>query len=422
MSFQRRKLRILIVSARLPKLLGKADSKTVYHLIKFLKDRGHEVSLVSYYDKHDTLADQEHIQQLCTRCIIIYLNNTLAKLRSLFAVFNKIPLQVAYYKSRQFDETIKMLVETEEFDVLYSHLVRTGHYLVGYDHPRILAMQISQTLNYKRMIANTSQFWVKVLYSLEYKLVKSYEPWILQKFERVLLISQADCDAIVGLQKEAAQRIFFNPHGIEVDYYLSYNGIQDREDTIVMTADFGTPTNIDAVLYFYRTIFPIVKRSRSDAKLLLVGRNPSNEVLKLAKDPDVTVTGGVKDLRPYLSTASVAIDPLRIGAGMQNKILVCMAMGIPMVATSIANEGIQATHGENILIADSPEDFANCVLKLLHEREFAQSLSNRAQHFVQNYWSWEYHFLKLESDIYGLCSDPKSFPVQYMQGSVESVP
>ena len=109
-----------------------------------------------------------------------------------------------------------------------------------------------------------------------------------------------------------------------------------------MNGDFGVPTNIDGALHFYKDIFPMVRAAIPDAKLWLVGRNPHPSIEKLAQDKSVIVTGRVADIRPYLQQADVGIAPMRVAAGLQNKILVSLASRLPLVSTQIANEGIGA--------------------------------------------------------------------------------
>lgn len=142
--------------------------------------------------------------------------------------------------------------------------------------------------------------------------------------------------------------VFFNPH--EVEHYAEDTGVEKRPKTIVMNADFEAPTNVDAATFFYEKIFPTVREAVPGAELVLAGRNPARPVRKMAEDPAVTVTGFVDEMRSYLQQASVSIDPLRIGAGMQNKVLVSMAAGTPVVATHMANEGLQIPPEEGVLL------------------------------------------------------------------------
>ena len=134
-----------------------------------------------------------------------------------------------------------------------------------------------------------------------------------------------------------------------------------------------------------------------DVTWTVVGTNPAPEVAALAADAAVTVTGRVPDLRDYLNRAQVAIDPLRVGAGLQNKVLEGMATGLPMVITSVANEGIQASHPDTLLIADEPDMFAQRVVELLQDADKRRRLGEAARAFIIEYWSWEKHFEDLET-------------------------
>ena len=160
--------------------------------------------------------------------------------------------------------------------------------------------------------------------------------------------------------------------------------------------------NVDAVVYFCKDVFPIVKKEVPNAKLHIVGIDPKPEVQALAKDPSVVVTGWVKDMREYMDRAQVAIDPLRIGAGLQNKVLENMSMGIPMVVTTIANEGIQATEKEHLMVADTPEDLASRTVQLLRDETLRTQMGNAAREFIIKNWTWEKHFDDLEDLFFQL--------------------
>ena len=150
-----------------------------------------------------------------------------------------------------------------------------------------------------------------------------------------------------------------------------------------------------------REVLPLIWRARPAVRLLVVGRHPPRSVLRLAKDSRIEVTGLVSDMRPYLWKSTVGLAPMRIAAGMQNKVIEGMAAGLPMVITSAANEGIGASQ-ENVCIADDPEDMAAAVLGLLGDPHAARRLGESAQRFAAANWSWEHHFDQLESILQDL--------------------
>jgi polysaccharide biosynthesis protein PslH len=268
--------------------------------------------------------------------------------------------------------------------------------------PRVLAMQISQTLNYRRMIANIRSTFYKILYNLEYRRVRRYEPAIMSSFDSCLLISKHDKQSIYG--HEQIDNVFYSPHGVDVDFYAPAEPVE-QENAILFCGVLETPTNMDAVLYFYRDIYPLVKDRMPNVRLYLAGKNPPPVIRKIAKnDPSVIVTGFVKDIRPYYAKAKVGVAPLRIGAGLQNKLLIGMSMGQPMVCTSIANEGIAAEPGSQVVVADNPRDFAAAVVELMLNDEKAAQLARNARRYVEEKWTWEYYFEQLEQHLEAIVS------------------
>jgi glycosyltransferase involved in cell wall biosynthesis len=184
-----------------------------------------------------------------------------------------------------------------------------------------------------------------------------------------------------------------------VEYYTPSRTVQ-KETAIVFSGIMEVPTNHDMITYFLEDIYPMIKERVPNVRFYIIGKNPADSIRRVAeKDPSIVVTGFVDDMRPYYERAKVGIDPLRIGAGMQNKLITGMCMGVPMVCSTIANEGIGAEHGKNVLIADDPKDFADAVVELLTDEEKARAIAEQAREFVERFWTWEYHFERFENHM-----------------------
>jgi len=391
-------MKILIVSSRFPYPLGKADSRTVYHMIEYLSQR-HELYLITFFEQdssHNELKFLEDIGEKCQRVELVPFSKWKSTLKAAAGLFSKTPLQTHYFYYRTMQKKVNDLIEKYSPDLLYAHLIRTGEYIKDYaDSPKVLAMQVSQTLNYDRMIRYAKSLKTKLIYSIEYNKIKKYEPEITRFFSKCLLISKYDKEAIEG--SDGVNNIFFNPHGIDVNYYVPDRTIEKERNSIIFNGVMETPTNIDAISYFYEDIYPLIKKEVPDVKLYIVGMNPTKKIISYSNDPTVTVTGFVDDIRPYLNRAQVGISPLRIGAGLQNKVLVSMSMGLPVVCTAVANEGIGAEQGRSIIIADTARGFADWIVRLFKDSELRNSIGENARRFVQDYWTWEYHFKNLEN-------------------------
>lgn len=398
-------MKILIVSPRFPYKHGKADSMTVFHLIEFLAKRGHKILLATFNNEEDfPETERAYIHKICEAVSIVDMVRWRKGIRMGMNIFSQQPFQVAYYKKQQMAAGIDKLIQEHQPDLLYAHLIRTAEYLKDYNRiPKILAMQIAQTLNYQRLIAHEENLVRKIFYTREYQRVAKYEPQIVRPFERILIISPHDKKAISP--NHIDHKVFYNPHGVDVEYYAENVKVEKVKNTIVMNGDFGVPTNIDGALHFYKDIFPIVKAAIPEVKLWLVGRNPHPSIGKLAQDEAVTVTGRVPDIRPYLQQANVGIAPMRVAAGLQNKILVSLASQLPLVSTQIANEGIGAPDGEVLLVAKNDVEFAKKVIHLLKNVELRQQIGSNALRFMQSRWTWDFHFEKLEEMMFELLKD-----------------
>jgi glycosyltransferase involved in cell wall biosynthesis len=334
------------------------------------------------------------------------LRKSRAYVNAFLGLVGRVPLQVRYYHDPAMYETVRQVVNEVQPDLLYAHTIRMGPYIVSHAAcARVLAMQISMTLNYRRLAEHASGLLVKMLHSVEYHKLKAFEYEFARRFDQVLLISRYDLGAIE--QKAPLNNVFFSPHGVDFAYFAPDTSVEKEPNTLILTGNMNYHPNVDAVLYFYREILPLVRAQVPDVRLYLVGADPSPEIQALVRDPSVQVTGRVPDLRVYMNRVQVAIDPLRVGAGLQNKVLEGMSMGLPMVITSVANEGIQAIDGENVLIADSPGDFAGRILSLFHDPAQQMKLGAAARDFIIQNWSWDKHFGDLEQRLASLISERK---------------
>jgi glycosyltransferase involved in cell wall biosynthesis len=166
--------------------------------------------------------------------------------------------------------------------------------------------------------------------------------------------------------------------------------------------------NVDAVCYFCGKIFPMIRHEMPEAQFYIVGRNPPRQVKALGQQQNVIVTGSVSDVRPYLRQATVAVAPLRIARGVQNKILEAMAMGVPVVGTGNAFQGLPATPADGIRTADDAAEFARAVLSLLDDPGLRHEASLQARQYVQRHHRWQDHGARLESLLHAMIPTPAS--------------
>ncbi len=387
-------MRLLFVSYRLPVYRGDASSNTVFNLVKYFS-RSHEVSLVGLAPAPVPAERMQELAQYCHRIEVVACPKWRSAINTARGLISSTPLQMWYFRSEAFAAKVKQVIAEEEIDLAYGYHLRSGQYLADVDSiPRVIALQPAQILHFGRRHKLTHNPVLRALYGMEYRRLVGYEERVAEKFDSCLLISEKDPNAIDP--EGRLRNVFLNPHGTDVEYFAPPADTVRDDATLVFCGSMAMDTNVDAVLHFHRDILPLVWAKRLETRFLIVGRDPSRPVLKLTEDPRITVTGYVKDVRAFLWKASVGVDPIRMAAGMQNKVIEGLAAGLPMVISPEANEGIHAPEGRAVLIGRTPEEHATHVLELLNDRSRAAVMAKEGLSFVQNHWSWEHHFECLE--------------------------
>ena len=240
--------------------------------------------------------------------------------------------------------------------------------------------------------------WVAALYSLiQWKKLSRYEAKICQLADQVVAVSEADKAALHQLVPSLNVTVV--PNAVDVEYYTSA-GIHSSPlppRSLVFTGKMDFRPNVDAVLWFCHEVLPLVLEQMPDVRFYIVGQKPHRRILRLADDPAVTVTGYVDDVRSYIAGACVYVVPLRIGGGTRLKVLEAMAMSKPIVSTSLGSEGFERLEsGRELILADTPQEFAQQVIKLLDDAPRRERLGQAARRFVEERYDWRLIIPRLE--------------------------
>ena len=364
---------------------------TVDRLIRFLAGRGVQVDLACFVEsEQEDRVLRSELGSVCRRIATVRLPWWRGYASTALSLPTGAPMQVAYYRSAEMTRLVEEQVAREHYDLVYVHLIRMAEYARGLPVPKLIGLQISQALNLQRMVDNVGDPARRFFYRLEANKVRPYEAALCRDFDRVFLVGERD---IEELQKSApVTNALVQPHGQDVPAPARLANAKREPGAIVMSGVMATYTNVDAARWFAREIFPLVEREVPEASFWIVGRQPQREIQALARPPRVVVTGEVPDVSDYLLRAEVGVAPLRIGAGMQNKLVQAMAAGLPVVATPVANEGIGATPDLHLWLRDEPRAFADAVITLLRDRAARERLGAAARCYVEQRWTWEAHF------------------------------
>jgi glycosyltransferase involved in cell wall biosynthesis len=237
----------------------------------------------------------------------------------------------------------------------------------------------------------------KLMTRFELPRTRKYEARMAQLFDRTLVTSRLDQEAFAGLLPPDAKQVEVLPNGVDLEYFTP--GIESERDpaTLVISGKMSYHANVAMVTNLVENIMPHIWAKKPDVKLCVVGKDPPRSITQLSERPGVTVTGYVDDLRPYLQRATIALAPLTYGAGIQNKVLEAMACATPVIATPRATAALSAVVGQDLLIEQDPELYANQVLELLDHPEQARRIGEAGRAFVEKFHGWEAITSQLEA-------------------------
>ncbi|AKS35418.1 hypothetical protein AFA91_29870 [Mycolicibacterium goodii] len=401
-------LRIAVVYSRLPFPMMRGDQMTVAHLLSFLAARGHSVDLYTLA-VDGSLGDEQRawLQNSC-RTVRVYEQPWRTKLLGLIlGAVTLTPLQVSIFRNTKLRRELAAAVAAGEYDVVYCYYPRTAPAVPRSirSMPRtvsFLALQLSQTLNTKRMARNERSRLKRLVYRVETALMGRYESHVWQGFDRSVLIGPADVEAVkeqcrVHGRPEIDNWVY-GAHGTDTDKFVVAQPSEVVPGRVIFSGSMLYPPNVQAVLWFVENVWPTVRAARPDATFVIQGRDPAPAILELDGHDGLWVTGTVPDVGVLIRSAQVCVNPMLAAGGMQNKLIEYMACGKAVVASSIANEGIRAPRGA-LVVADDPDAFAAAVIRLLEDPAAAADLGTAARDYVLANWTWEKHFLDLEGEF-----------------------
>ena len=294
------------------------------------------------------------------------------------------------YNSPEMAASIGEMVRKDRYDFIIAEYSVMGQFIHNNpDLPRVRrVISVHECYYLARLKAfRHCKFGLnKLRESLDLKGLRRYEFDMYLKADKVLTLTLQGKEELLRISPELDISVV--PHGVDVDYFaLSDPG--EAEESIVFVGNFLHYPNVDAVLYFHREIWSRLKNLYPQIKFYVVGQAPPPEIKRLAQDKAIVVTGRVDDVRSYLKKGRVFICPVRLGGGFRGKILEAMAIGRPVVSTSLGAEGIPVLNMENIIVADEPESFAQGILELMKNEALFQEITKKARKLMEEKYAWE---------------------------------
>jgi len=410
--------RILILTPQFPFPPNQGTTIRNYNLIVGLAHR-HQVHLLSFGDPAQRADTPLH--ELCRSVQVVRPPRRFMsrRLRGLF--LSRLPDMAQRLPSAEFSAALATILQAEHPDILEVEGIELARYLleaaaarsenraqpgpllVFDDHNAEYVLQQRAFETDAR--SRHPRAWVGAAYSfVQWRRLRRYERQACLAADHVVSVSDVDAQALRALVPGLEPSVV--PNGVDIPFYTqpvaplsALAGVASGDlerPSLVFTGKMDFRPNVDAVLWFVQEALPLVQHAVPDILFWVVGKDPHPRLAAAAAHPAVRLTGWVEDVRPYIAAAQVYVIPLRIGGGTRLKVLEAMAMGKAIVSTSLGCEGFDLTPGHDLLVADTPAEFASAVCQLLREPEIAQSLGDAARTFAASRYDWSVIVPKLE--------------------------
>ncbi len=378
--------KIFILLSRFPYPLDKGDKLRAYYFIKQLSYK-YRVFLCTLSDVEVSDHEIQELKPFCEQIKVLPLSKIGTFLSLMKGLFNGIPFQVNYFQNSAHQATVKDLVSSFNPNKIFIQLPRMAEYVRN-------IQDIEKTIDYQDCFSKIMQgradagTWpLNILYNIEAKRMQQYEADIFSSFQKHLIISQADLEAL-KMDSVQKKQIKIAPNGVDNDYYKPYQEPINKEFDVFFAGNMNYPPNIEAAVYLVDRVMPLVWKLYPNAKVLLVGTEPHRRV-KALESANVKVTGWVEDIRPWFAKSKMLVAPMFLGAGLQNKLLQAMAMQIPCITTPLANSALGANPNEEISVGTNEKEISEQIINLLQNPDKAEQLAEAGYQFIQNKFSWD---------------------------------
>ena len=384
-------MKILFLGLRFPYPPHRGDKIRSYNFLKHLAEK-HSLSAVFFSESDEEISAIKHLKPYCDLIKLVPFRKNIACFNAMFHSLSTKPLQLWYWYSHEMQKTVDELVDRGNFDIIQAQFFRMAQYVTKFTQcPKVLDLGDAMSLNlHRRTKLDKSVTWPLV--KLEELRVRKYEMEILRHFDIGTMVSAFDRDYLLELDNDLNLDIV--PMGVDLEYFQP--GDVQSQPQLLFTGTMNYFPNYDAAWYFYHEIFPYIKQKHPDVVFYVVGNDPTAKLKKLESNRDIVVTGHVPETRSYFAQSAVFVSPLRGGSGIQVKNLEAMAMGLPVVTTSVGAAGIEAQAENNLIIADEPKEFASRVVQLLDEPELCRKIGQNGRRLVEEKYNWRYVVSRLD--------------------------
>ncbi|MDD5772176.1 MAG: glycosyltransferase family 4 protein [bacterium] len=392
-------MKILYLTSWLPFPLSTGAKVRNYYLLKYLSEK-HQIDLLTFIFNREEEKNVSALGGICKRVkAVLAVDKKFSINEHVLAHFSEKPKSIQFSRNEEMAKLVYDWTIEKRYDlIIIDHIMMTDYVLGLKGIPRVIDHHNIDAVILERDYQLQKSSLKKIRRWLTWRKGLKYETGVSVKIEAHTFVSSVDKEIMMGLIPKI-KLLEVVPNGVDLDNYLyrEYSKNERSSPVIIYSSLLKYQANLNGLKYFHERIFPIIKASRPDIKLIVTGDYINLPVRDLQDDKNIEFVGYVDDVKKEISKAGVTIVPLQVGSGTRFKILESMAIGIPVVSTSIGAEGIDGlrtinssmVHDCNIWIADDPEDFAKGVLALLSDRDLAGILSKNGRKLIEEKYGWD---------------------------------
>ena len=391
-------MKILFLSRWFPIPVNNGSKLRIYNLLKGLS-KCHDVTLLSFTDQSEEILESYQIHSLCSEIQVAPWREFNPQSRkSVTGFLSPTPRFLLDTHSPQMKEMIQSSLSRKKYDLIIASQLSMAAYYKSFDNIPAIFDEIELGVFNNGAATETDDLFSRFRSALTWFKLRIYLSRLLNSFSVGTVASKQEFDLVASHISKFAKRISVVPNSISFNDYQELN-IQPAPTQIIFTGSFRFHANYEAMKWFVGEVFPRILKQQPHVQLVITGDHAG---LPLPPAQNVTLSGYVGDIKSLIASSRISIAPLLTGGGTRLKILEAMAIGTPVVATSKGAEGLGAEDGNQVLVADTPDDFAGHVLTLLGDAELHEKLSINGKLFVKEKYDWQSimpRFLQLVEDI-----------------------
>jgi polysaccharide biosynthesis protein PslH len=377
-------MRVMLVCHRFPYPPSSGAKIRSYHILRHLAQE-HEVTVAAPYRSPREREEGKGLEDQCHRVLAEEIPASAARLRMVSNLLSRTPSSMGYFLSPELVRRVREELAARDYDLVIAHSSSVAPYVADVRGPAKILDFVDMDSEKWLAYAKVRPFPLSLGYRIEGRKLRRAEEELALRFDVCTCATRAEAETLESYGTGVPAEWF--PNGADIEFFRP-SGQPYDPDTICFVGKMDYFPNSECMVDFCARTLPLLRARRPGIRLLIVGSDPTPAVRRLARIPGVTVTGAVKDVRPYVTRSAASVAPLSIARGTQNKILESLAMGVPVVSSEVAAKGVDCLAGEHMLVASTPEGHADAILRLLEDPAERRRLSEAGRARILSHHTW----------------------------------